>query len=57
MEAESPPRSPWPWALAIALALMIAASLGVLGIAIANPDARVEAHPLAVDGAAPRPAD
>ena len=50
-------RSPWPWALGLALAVMIAGSLAVLGIAIAHPDAQVEAHPLATDGASPRAAD
>jgi ABC-type nickel/cobalt efflux system permease component RcnA len=57
VEAESRRWNPWPWGLAIALALMIGASLTVLGIAIAKPDTRVVAHPLAVDGDAPRPAD
>ncbi|MEN8159231.1 MAG: hypothetical protein ABFS41_04060 [Myxococcota bacterium] len=57
MEVERRSFNPWPWGLAIALALMIGASLTVLGIAIAKPDARVEAHPLAADGTAPRPAD
>ena len=57
MEAEGRRWNPWPWALAIALALMIGASLTVLGIAIAKPDARVEAHPLAADDPPPRAAD
>jgi hypothetical protein len=50
-------RSLWPWALALALAAMIASSLGVLGIAIAHPDAPVLAHPLATGDAPPRAAD
>jgi hypothetical protein len=53
----SPGRSLWPWGLGIALAAMIATSLSVLAIAIAHPDARVEAHPLAAGGAPPRAAD
>jgi hypothetical protein len=57
MEAEGRRWNPWPWGLAIALALGICGSLTVLGIAIAKPDAQVEAHPLAADGAQPRPAD
>jgi hypothetical protein len=50
-------RSLWPWGLGLALAAMIAGSLAVLGIAITHPDADVEAHPLAADGAPPRAAD
>jgi hypothetical protein len=50
-------RSLWPLGLALALAAMIAGSLGVLGLAIAHPDATVAAHPLATAGAPPRAAD
>jgi len=57
MAAESRRRNPWPLGLALALAAMIGASLTVLGLAIAHPDARVEAHPLATADEAPRPAD
>jgi hypothetical protein len=49
--------SRWPLALALALGAMIATSLAVLAIAIAHPDAAVEAHPLAAGRAAPRAAD
>jgi hypothetical protein len=58
MAAEGRPhRSAWPYGLALALAAMISVSLTLLGIAIAYPDAQVEAHPLAVDGTPPRSAD
>jgi hypothetical protein len=56
LEGDARP-SLWPWALALALAAMIASSLGVLALAIAHPDARVEAHPLAEGGAPPRGAE
>ena len=58
MEAErAPGRSRWPLGLALALAAMIAASLSVLGIALAHPDGEVVSHPLATGGVAPRAAD
>jgi hypothetical protein len=58
MEAEATVRrSRWPLGLALALAAMIAASLSVLGIALAHPDAEVVSHPLATGGVAPRAAD
>jgi hypothetical protein len=58
MEAEaSAGRSRWPLGLALALAAMIAASLSVLGIALAHPDREVVSHPLAAAGVAPRAAD
>jgi hypothetical protein len=47
----------WPLGLAVALAAMIGASLAVLGIALANPDPPVAAHPLAAGGEPPRAAD
>jgi hypothetical protein len=48
-------RSWWPLGLGLALAAMITVSLSVLGIALAHPDASVEAHPLAA-GSVPRAA-
>jgi hypothetical protein len=47
----------WPLGLAVALAAMIGTSLAVLGIAIANPDPPVAAHPLAAGAAPPRASD
>ena len=58
MEAEATGgRSRWPLGLALALAGMIAASLAVLGIALAHPDAEVVSHPLSPGGVTPRAAD